>query len=357
MSEMRTRMCTEELGSVASWAVLNAGLTSIVIYLHSLLEHYYPCSTVSSDPVAMSAWLCAFYVMLCWLVSVVANNYSQVDKLWSIVPFAYVWVFAWYSQWNSRLLVMAIVSSVWGARLTYNFARRGGYSWKFWSGEEDYRWALLKQDKFIPGLSNPFVWQTFNFGFVALYQHVLLLLIVLPAAVAYKHTQTPLNWLDVLLAVLFLAVVWAQKTADGEQFLYQTRKHTWKAENHPPVARHKDCQNIFCPEPDCAAIRGFCTDGLWGLSRHPNYTCEQSLWVLFYLFSVSAGGPFLNWSVSGCLLLISLFVGSTILAEQISGPKYKLYAVFQAEVAKVAPTSFWLAAVGLFALVGLHKVM
>jgi steroid 5-alpha reductase family enzyme len=36
--------------------------------------------------------------------------------------------------------------TVWGARLTFNFARKGGYSWKFWSGEEDYRWEEVRKN-------------------------------------------------------------------------------------------------------------------------------------------------------------------------------------------------------------------
>ncbi len=29
--------------------------------------------------------------LLCFLVSSIAGNYSQVDKLWSLMPIAYVW--------------------------------------------------------------------------------------------------------------------------------------------------------------------------------------------------------------------------------------------------------------------------
>jgi len=46
---------------------------------------------------------------------------------------------------------MSILVTVWSIRLTYNFARRGGYSWKFWDGEEDYRWDILRQK---PGFNN-----------------------------------------------------------------------------------------------------------------------------------------------------------------------------------------------------------
>ena len=40
--------------------------------------------------------------------------------------------------------------------------------------------------------------------------------------------------------------------------------------------------------------KGFVHTGLWGRSRHPNYACEQSIWVVFYLFTGAATG---EWQV------------------------------------------------------------
>lgn len=66
----------------------------------------------------------------------------QVDKLWSVAPMYYFWHFALHDQLkargvpvNPRLLAMSVLASVWGVRLTYNFARKGGYRWE----DEDYR--------------------------------------------------------------------------------------------------------------------------------------------------------------------------------------------------------------------------
>lgn len=70
---------------------------------------------------------------------------------------------------------------------------------------------------------------------------------------------------------------------------------------------------------------GFNTQGLWGVSRHPNYFAEQAIWVSFYIFSIGAGAGLFNWSVIGALLLIVLFLGSSTLAEEISGSKYPAY--------------------------------
>jgi Protein of unknown function (DUF1295) len=93
----------------------------------------------------------SFYLMLgvaltCFVVSELTKNYSQVDKIWSIVPMAYAWFFAQQSAWNQRMVIMAVLVSIWALRLTFNFARRGGYHWIPWKGEEDYRWGVLRQN-------------------------------------------------------------------------------------------------------------------------------------------------------------------------------------------------------------------
>ena len=64
-----------------------------------------------------------------WIASLVNGNTSWVVRLCSIVPAIYVWVFAGAGELrNARLDVMAILVTVWGARITYNFARKDGYS-------------------------------------------------------------------------------------------------------------------------------------------------------------------------------------------------------------------------------------
>lgn len=73
----------------------------------------------------------------CFIVGELTMNNSQMDKLWSILPAEYVWIVAIKGGMTPRLVIMAVLATVWGARLTWNFARKGTYSWKFWSGEED----------------------------------------------------------------------------------------------------------------------------------------------------------------------------------------------------------------------------
>jgi steroid 5-alpha reductase family enzyme len=71
--------------------------------------------------------------------------------------------------------------------------------------------------------------------------------------------------------------------------------------------------------------------------RHPNYAAEQSIWIVFYFFSVVATGQWINWSIAGCLLLIVLFVGSSDFSESISKEKYPLYERYMKSVSRFLP--------------------
>ncbi len=105
--------------------------------------------------------LCVYGIAagLCFIVSSATKNYSQVDKLWSIIPIPYVWIIAYNTDFEPRITLMAFLVSIWAVRLTYNFARRGGYSWKIWTGEEDYRWSILRAK---PEFQSQWKWSAFN---------------------------------------------------------------------------------------------------------------------------------------------------------------------------------------------------
>ena len=142
----------------------------------------------------------------CWVVSLITHDTSQVDRMWSIAPPIYLWVFAAGAGFSdARLDVMAGLATLWGARLTYNFARKGGYS-----GVEDYRWAVVR--KAMKGWE----FQLFNLFFIVIYQNILLVLIALPGWTALQH-RTPFGPLDAALAGLFLAALAGETIADQQQ--------------------------------------------------------------------------------------------------------------------------------------------
>lgn len=241
--------------------------------------------------------ICLCNIILCFVVSTITQNYSQVDKLWSIMPMVYAWITAWQGGWESRLLIMAVLVTIWGLRLTYNFYRRGGYQWKIWAGEEDYRWSVLRQRK---EFQSPIKWMLFNLFFISIYQMLLILLFTLPIVKCVDGN--PLSIVDWVLAVIFILLVIIETIADQQQWKFQNNKKPFTENN-----------------------KGFLDTGLWGIVRHPNYAAEQAIWIVFYFFSIAATGVWVNWSIIGCLLLLLLFKGSSDFSESISSSKYPDY--------------------------------
>ena len=257
----------------------------------------------------------------CFIVGELTGNNSQMDKLWSLLPIAYTWVIAANGGMSTRLVVMAILATLWGIRLTMNFTRKGAYKLKFWEGVEDYRWAIVRSG---PAFRNRWAWAAFDLGFISIYQNVLVLMTTFPALVAMS-SDAPFGWVDGIATALMLGFILWETIADEQQWAFQTKK--WAMLNED-----KKLEELPAPYN-----KGFNTTGLWGRSRHPNYFAEQGTWVAFYIFSIGAGMGLFNWSIIGALLLIVLFQGSSSLAEEISGSKYPEYEKYCQSVPRFFP--------------------
>jgi steroid 5-alpha reductase family enzyme len=254
--------------------------------------------------IVLAGLICAF----AWIASLLSGDYSWVDRSWSIVPVVYVWVFAGYGHLeNARLDLIAALVTLWGVRLTYNFARKGGYR-----GVEDYRWPILRSSM------NKWQFQLFNFFFIVLYQNFLLVLITLPAYTAYQHRTTPLRALDVIFAAVFIACLVGETVADQQQWNFQQWKVAETSAGRTPSER-------------------FVQTGLFQYSRHPNYFFEQAQWWLIFLVGCVAASSLLEWTVLGAFLLTLLFVGSTGFTEKITLEKYPEYQQYQARTSAVIP--------------------
>lgn len=261
-------------------------------------------------------------ILYCFIVGEITNNNSQMDKLWSILPEVYAWVIAVKGNMNPRLVIMAILATIWGARLTYNFAKKGAYSIKFWAGEEDYRWVILREKKMF---KPHWKWALFNFFFISIFQNVLILLTTLPAVAAMTSTAS-FNYVDIIAIAYMGGAIILETIADKQQWDFQSTKYKMLGEG-------KKLEEL--PHP---YNKGFNTTGLWNYSRHPNYLGEQSTWVGFYIFSVAAGAGICNWSAIGFVLLILLFIGSSIFAENVSSSKYPEYKDYMKKVSRYL---FW----------------
>jgi len=251
----------------------------------------------------------------CWLLSLITRDTSWVDRAWSIVPVVYVWIFVAgaFAQGDGsvRVVLMGVLATLWGARLTFNFARKGGYT-----GMEDYRWAILRKRM------KPWQFQIFNVLFIIVYQMTLLVLITLPAAVAAQNPTALTGW-DALFVIAFLGFLFGETVADQQQWRFHQRK--------------KDAGGTLAP--------GFATDGLFRFSRHPNFFFEQAQWWAFYAIGATAAvaggagilGGALNPTIIGPALLTVLFIGSTIFTESITAGKYPAYAEYRRTTSMLIP--------------------
>jgi steroid 5-alpha reductase family enzyme len=255
---------------------------------------------------------------ICFLVSELTRNYSQVDKLWSILPIIYSLV-TLVSFPAPRIWIMTILVTLWGLRLSFNFHRKGGYNLIPWKGEEDYRWTILRQN---PVLKGRIRFGLFNLLFISFYQNFLIMLFSTPLLMAAKYNDSPLSWLDILAASLMLLFLCIETIADNQLFRFQTLKKKMAASDGLYSASLKN---------------GFMSEGLWRYVRHPNFVSEQAIWISFYLFSAAASGQLINWTLSGSFLLVLLFIGSSEMTERISSTRYAAYAAYKKDVPKFIP--------------------
>lgn len=126
----------------------------------SLLELY-----KNTNPMVSGFGFSIFLGVIFLVASEVNRNYSQVDRMWSLLPTIYnahfaAWshlnhlpsqrldlVLFWSSMWSVRekmkllpCLVVSTIANVSKARLTFNYWRKGGYE----IGSEDYRWFVIR---------------------------------------------------------------------------------------------------------------------------------------------------------------------------------------------------------------------
>ncbi|KAF0688126.1 Aste57867_20232 [Aphanomyces stellatus] len=299
-------------------------------------------------PIVSNLGWCLFFALACFILQTATGNYSYVDRLWSITPIVYAWNYL-YVAWargldpDVRLVVVVMLVTQWGCRLTYNFYRKGGYR----LSEEDYRWDFTRA--IIP---HPVAWHTFSFAFIAFYQHFLLFLITCPLQTVFKvwenkfksdifdnwcvrrlllpldHAQThPLRrtYLDTAASLLFGGLLILETIADQQQWNYQQIKWTMLNKGHQ-LSELRPPYNL-----------GFITTGTFAYSRHPNFFAEQGIWWSVYLFAVAANDGRHNWTFLGALLLTLLFQGSTRLTEYLTLQKYPRYAEYQQAVSMLVP--------------------
>ncbi|KFX94819.1 hypothetical protein O988_06129 [Pseudogymnoascus sp. VKM F-3808] len=285
-----------------------------------LLELY-----LATNPLISAVALVLALFPIVWIASEVNRNYSQVDRLWSILPAIFIGHFVAYGHLvgldTERLDTMMVAVAIWSARLTFNYWRRGGYS----IGSEDYRWMIIKKD--VDSWS-PAIWPLFNIIFIAGMQLTLLLLFSAPAYIQLlvSNMGMEISKVDTIFPRVLVGLVLIEALADHQQWNFQNAKAKYKATAKVPQGYEQEDLE-----------RGFVVSGLFSLCRHPNFACEQAFWVVLYQWSCFNTDQLYNWTGIGAFSLLCLFQGSTWLTEKLTAQKYPEYKEYQKRVSMFIP--------------------
>lgn len=249
------------------------------------------------------------------------DNYSWVDRSWSILPVVYTWIQVLYihsasgtalTNGLSSAVLFGLVVTIWGLRLTFNFYRRGGYR----RGGEDYRWNYVRTWPLL-STCRP-LWVFFNFAVISLFQTWLLWAITLPISLL---SAAPATIQESCFAVLMLVLIALEALCDEQQWRFQCQK------------RRTPQQRPFS--------HGFCVTGVFGFCRHLNVCCEGLIWVLLALAGPCGRGARASPShlSVGCIALEILTLFSTaFVTERLSAAKYPGYAIYQSITPMLMPT-------------------
>ena len=223
----------------------------------------------------------------CWLISLLRNDVSIVDSLWSLMFLLVAFVYATVTELTGpREALILILVTVWALRLSVYI------TWRNHGHPEDHRYQEIRSNN-EPG----FRYKSLYIVFIL--QAVLAWIISLPLAAAIGG-QSAIGFLDYAAVAVF--VVGFVFEALGDLQLTRFRSNP---ENAGKVL----------------------DQGLWRYTRHPNYFGNFTIWWGFYLFALSAGAW---WTIVSPLLMTFLLLkvsGVALLEKDIGNrrPKYQQY--------------------------------
>ncbi|KAL5343354.1 hypothetical protein BJX70DRAFT_393922 [Aspergillus crustosus] len=284
---------------------------------------------LSTNPLTTAVAFTLFLSVIFIITGEINRNYSQVDRLWPILPSLFNVHFAVWARLsglrNLNLDTIAGVSLIWTVRLVYNYWRKGGYS----IGSEDYRWAIVRAR-----VNNRFLFFLFNITFISVIQPIILLLITTPTYNFLLLSRLPggeaFELPDLIFSRAAFVFIILETFADQQQWKFQNAKKDYNANARIPG----HLKDQYSPED---LERGFVVSGLWSLSRHPNFASEQAIWLTLYFWNCYRTEHYIQWTSIGVVGLLAIFQGSVRLTEKITAGKYPEYQEYQARVGRFIP--------------------
>lgn len=222
-----------------------------------------------------------------WVISLLRNDVSIVDSLWSLMFLLLALVYSVLTGIaGPREILILVMVSLWALRLSVYI------TWRNHGQPEDFRYREIRANN-EPG----FRYKSLYIVFVL--QAGLAWVISLPLAAAISG-QSAIGFLDYAAIALFVVGFVFEALGD----LQLTR---------------------FRSDPENAGR--VLDQGLWRYTRHPNYFGNFTMWWGFYLFALSAGAW---WTLVSPLLMTFLLLkvsGVALLEKDISNrrPKYQQY--------------------------------
>ena len=234
---------------------------------------------------ALAAILCVAVVS--WLFSIVRNDVSFVDSLWSLFFLVAAIVFAFnVESLSTKGRLVFVLVAVWALRLCIYITARN------WGQPEDYRYKAIRK-KNEPG----FKFKSLYLVFVL--QGLLAWLVAMPLLPAIGG-QAALGIVDLIALALWTIGILFESVGDYQLSRFKAR----------------------------AGQEGRVLDtGLWRYTRHPNYFGDFCVWWSFFLFAVTSGGW---WTIASPIVMSILLLkvsGVAMLEATIEKrrPKYANY--------------------------------
>lgn len=234
-----------------------------------------------------SLYAIALFAWLGWVLSLIRNNITHVDSMWSLFfVLAGATTATFIDTYSTRSALCLGLVTIWALRLFVYL------SWRNWGPHEDARYVQIRSN------NQPHFWLKsiyIIFGLQAVLAWVISL--VLFGAIA---STAPIKLLDYLGVALFMFGFLWETTADWQLSIFK--------------ANTNNAGKVL-------------NTGLWRYSRHPNYFGECCVWWGFYLIAL-AGGAW--WAVISPILmtLLLLKVSGVSLLESTITERRPAYAEY-----------------------------
>jgi steroid 5-alpha reductase family enzyme len=192
-------------------------------------------------------------LLFLWVISLIVRNSSIVDIFWGFGFVLVCWLYFLLTPngFLLRKIILLILSSVWGLRLTLHVLIRN------FGKPEDYRYQKWRQDA-------PRIWWLKSLFQVFLLQGLLMWIISTPLLAAQISSSSKgLNFFDYLGILLWVIGFFFEAVGDAQLTRYKA----------DPANKGK-----------------VLVAGVWKYSRHPNYFGDSAQWWGYFAIALAAGG-------------------------------------------------------------------